>query len=122
MKVLDPGHKYQLNPLDGDNIQFLTFVKREGEKFPGNKGHYSGTTLQEVFRACIERVNYVNNQIPDERNDAIIIYLRDAILLLEERAAERHGRRLSNTMLGGKVPIELRPTCVFCGHLECGDH
>lgn len=67
MIVLDPGHRYHLHTLDDNAPQAywpLQFVKREGAKFPGNLGHYPGTTTQEVLRACIDRAGYVNRQIP----------------------------------------------------------
>jgi hypothetical protein len=48
MKVIDPGHYYELNVLDGDLPlpAYLRFVKREGPGYPGNKDHYPGTTCQ----------------------------------------------------------------------------
>ena len=43
MKVLDPGHKYELAVLDGDLPVILTYAKRIGDKYPGNKPPaYSG--------------------------------------------------------------------------------
>jgi hypothetical protein len=97
MKVIDPGHTYALRVLDefsasGEVVQPLVFVKREGPGYPGNVGHHSGTTTQEVLRALIDRAKYVNGQIPDERNDDVIALLRDAIEKLEHRAADRHDR------------------------------
>lgn len=62
MKVIDPGHHYGLAVLDGEpnGSESLLFVKRQGEKYPGNTFHHHGTTLQEVLRACCERLRYVN--------------------------------------------------------------
>jgi hypothetical protein len=91
MKVLDPGHCYLLDVLDGDAPEELTFVKRVGDKYPGNTDAYSGTTLQEVLRACIDRVKYVNAQIPDFNNNDVLYHLRATILALEQRAYVRHG-------------------------------
>jgi len=63
MKVLDPGHKYELAVLDGDLPVILTYTKRIGDKYPGNEPPaYSGTTLQEEWRAQIDRLRYLNNQ------------------------------------------------------------
>lgn len=128
MKILDPGHAYALDWLDGkpplednslDDWDFITnvlvFVKREGEGFPGNEGHHAGTNIQEVLRALIDRVKYLDNQILDWRNEHIIAHLRDAIYLLEQRAADRHNRNLScRTDI-----IETYPTCSKCGHIGC---
>lgn len=126
MKIVDPGHIYLLTVLD-DEIRpprypwglELVFVKREGEpQYPGNIGRHPGTTTQEVLRALIERSKYVNNQIPDPRNDQVLINLRDAMAHLELRAAERHGRILNiRDLVEG--PIESLPTCSKCNHIGC---
>lgn len=120
MKVSDPGHCYLLNNLDVYDLdpynaheQELTFVKREGPGYPGNVGHHPGTNIQEVLRALIDRLRYVNNQIHDNRNLVIIELLQQSIYLLEVRAAARHNRKINFDMEG----IELLPTCPKCGHV-----
>lgn len=122
MKELDPGHWYKLDQLDQPECalkQFpdveLRFVKREGEGYPGNIDSHPGTTTQEVLRALIKRARYVNGQIPDERNLKVISLLRETIILLEDRAAERAG---INVWVGPvRVPVDDWPTCPTCGHL-----
>lgn len=97
MEKIDPGHIYKLDQLDVETVcasVLLTFVKREGPGYPGNVGHYPGTTVQEVLRACIDRIKYVDAQIHHDNNDRVISHLRETILLLEERAAERHNKQL----------------------------
>ena len=94
MKVIDPGHKYELQTIDGNESSVLTFVKREGKGYPGNVGHYSGTIIQEVLRACIDRLKYVDAQIPDNNNPIVIHDLRTALYHLEIRAANRHGKSM----------------------------
>ncbi len=119
MNVIDPGHEYALDSLDGDFPQMLTFVKREGEKYPGNVGSHPGTTTQEVLRALIDRGRYVNQQIPcDETTEAIELMVA-ALVLLEQRAARMHGRVLVASTLdlvlgAGK--------CARCGHVGCKGH
>lgn len=122
MKVVDPGHRYLLHRLDisgatPDAIPspVLQFVKREGPGYPGNQGHYPGTNLQEVFRACIDRLQYLDNQIHDPHNNVVINNLRGCISNLEARAAERHSR----DWLEPAEPIETVPFCVECGHIGC---
>jgi len=133
MKVIDPGHVYELQWLDGEpevaelndpeqevsrpfRTNTLQFVKREGPGYPGNVYHHPGTTIQEVLRALIDRVKYLNNQIPDKRNDGVILQLQCAIWLLEDRAAQRHGRDFSKIT---PYKIENRPTCSKCLHIGC---
>lgn len=119
MQIIDPGHDYNLDTYDGTGHYIpLTFMKREGTKYPGNKGHYSGTNCQEVLRILIDRLKYLNKQVPCKENTLIISYLRKSIVCLERRAAERHGFNLSQ---GSFWPTEVEniPTCKVCGHIEC---
>jgi hypothetical protein len=115
VKVIDPGHVYELDRLDGDGCETLTFVKREGPGYPGNVGHHAGTNMQEVLRALMDRVRYLDRQIPDLSNLDAIGALRDALFSFEVRAATRHGR---------PAPVysedfEYQPTCARCGHVGC---
>jgi hypothetical protein len=115
MKVLDEGHRFELASLDGDSaIQVLQFVKREGPGYPGNVGHYPGTTSQEVDRALLSRAVYVNGQIPCWQT-RVSIWLRAAIIwLYEHRAARRHGRKAP-----GLYAAVYGETCKKCGHAGC---
>lgn len=120
MKVIDPGHKFELTILDGLGPHLLTFVKREGPGYPGNVGHYPGTNLQEVLRALIERVKYLDHQVPCSENKQLLLFFRESIFLLERRAAKRHNRWFD--LIPEKERIEKLPACPTCGHLEhiCG--
>ena len=126
MKVIDPGHQYELHWLDGERPAFmdaarLRFVKREGEKFPGNVGSHSGTTLQEVLRACCNRLRYVakqGEQLQHPENNYTLEalgHLREAIRCLEVRAAKRHGRQFGMTLDEAEFGI----FCKECGHTGC---
>lgn len=122
MKTIDPGHMYSLNMLDveGDerhSTEMLIFVKRQGSRYPGNVSHYPGTNCQEVMRALIDRVKYLDSQIPDPRNQPVIEHLREALWLFESRAAQRYGRVLPP--LESFVRIEEEPTCSGCAHIRC---
>ena len=119
MKVIDPGHQYLLDTLDGKPglKEFLRFVKRTGDIYPGNDRAYPGTNCQEVIRALIDRLKYIDSQIHDYRNQAAISQLRDVLWLLESRAADRHGLTIRNEDV---VEIESLPTCPHCGHIVCG--
>jgi len=114
VKVLDPGHRYELPHLDGSGTTLLTFVKREGEAYPGNVGHHEGVIMQDVLRALIDRAGYVDRQIPCADTDAALMSMKLACFLLERRAASRHGRPtpvLDDAVYG--VPHEA------CGHVGC---
>jgi hypothetical protein len=124
MRVLDSGHQYALAHLDGSGETLLTFVKREGENYPGNIGHYEGTNLQDVYRASIERTQRLDEQIPCPENNWMIRNLRDNIRFLEERAARRHGRIPDRRLyeedgISTNDRIEHLPVCKRCGHIGC---
>ena len=122
MKVLDPGHKYELSTVDGDGSPvILTFVKRDNpsKKYPGNIGHYAGTQFQEVLRALIDRAIYVNDQWPCEETKNTISLYREAIYQLESRARRIRGQQELGINLHN---IEIESTCKDCGHILCLSH
>ena len=130
MKAIDPGHLYELDQLDDDldEPEQLMFVKRVGPEYPGNEGtpHY-GVTTQEVIRALIDRMKYVNGQKPHELNEDVIICLRKCLFFLEVRAAEMRGDELPPwSPIGSpdwlREDIENEPTCQACGHIRCDRH
>ena len=121
MKVVDPGHKYELDTYDcpGLKSQRLVFVKRNDppEKYPGNTSSYPGTIMQEVIKALIDRLQYVNRQIPCAETEAVLGLMQTSLFLLEERANRVHGRTLDFSSLGEAGE---ETTCKGCGHIQCG--
>ena len=116
MKILEAGHDYSLDSLDGGEPIRLTFVKRQGLNFPFNSGAHSGTNVQEVLRALIDRTNYLLRQKPCAETEAALHNLESAILHYESRAARRHGRHLDLYSVHQLVCGE---TCGTCGHVGC---
>lgn len=84
MKVIKPGHTYELDHLDGNGKQTLQFVQREPHHEPKE-----GTNNQEVLRALIDRVILLDSEKPWEGNKKLLNHLRSALLLHEIRAMER---------------------------------
>jgi hypothetical protein len=128
MKILDPGHSYLLKMYDIEpsvavGEHHLIFMKRQGPGYPGNFGQHAGTNCQEVLRALIDRVKYVDKQIPHPENKTILTSLRRALLSLDVRAAERRGAEglpiWPLPSIDGKYIEDYEP-CPKCGHL-CGD-
>lgn len=120
MTELDAGHTYTVKVLDGlpGQTDVIQFVKREGDKYPGNKGHHCGTTMQEVLRACICRAMYVNNQIPCKETENAINAMMEAVWLFEIRAARVHNRQF----VGGADQAVFGLACDTCGHVQCKEH
>lgn len=85
MRSIYPGHKYELDHLDGSGKQVLQFVQR-----PPHHYGVEGVTNQEVLRAVIDRVRVLDGEIPWSGNARILYHLRMALLLHESRAMERH--------------------------------
>lgn len=85
MKIIEKGHIYELEYLDGEEneVGLLTFVNRE----LGTE--HSGTQTQEVLRALIDRTQHCDSCLPWEGNKKIIYHLRMALILHEMRALER---------------------------------
>lgn len=108
-----------LDSLDGDYLQQLVFVKRSGERYPGNIDSHPGTTTQEVLRALIERADYVNKQIPCSETQLAKSLMETALYLLEVRAARCHNRILTASI---EDIISGIGKCVKCGHIGCNGH
>ncbi len=119
MKVLDPGHLYELSSLDGGDVRILRFVKRVGPRYPGNDRAYGGTTMQEVLRALVDRSEYVNGQIPCVETESAIGLLRAALVLFEIRAKRVKGKHLDARVVEDVIDGE---TCAKCGHVQCEEH
>lgn len=120
MKVLDPGHSYEVEVYDG-LLEGLThdihFMKREGTEYPGNKGTQAGTNCQELMRVLIDRLEYLDHQNPHPNNGAAIQALKFCIFMMEERAAQRHG--IIDRLDMSYKQIHKLVTCKICGHVVC---
>jgi len=102
MKVIEPGHVYELVTLDGDGKpEVLRFVNRE------TGTEHAGTQTQEVLWAqidaldvLIDRTNHCDGCLSWQGNERIIKamseaqrQLRLALLFHEQRALERKMER-----------------------------
>lgn len=117
VRVIDPGHLFALRRLDGAGEELLRFVKRNDppEKYPGNFSAYAGTNIQEVLRALIARLVYLQEQSPASENEKAIAHLTLGLYELEVRAHRKHGVVLD------AIPEEVlaAPACFICGHTFC---
>jgi len=100
VKVTEPGHRYELDMLDTKyaDTHGLTFVKRVGDGYPGNEPPpHHGVIIQEVLRALIDRLQYVNGQSACNENEMAQYHLRKSFFLLELRAWRRHRQGVTGT-------------------------
>ena len=86
MKVLDEGHTYALQNNKSDKCEvILKFFK---DRVINENGH-EGTTNQEVLRALIDRIKFLDKQLSHKNNKEILYHLRKAIVLHEQRHLDR---------------------------------
>jgi hypothetical protein len=123
MKVIDPGHKYEMDLYDlkdkATTVPEITFMKREGAGYPGNVGINPGTNCQEVLRVLIDRMKYLDNQVGCYHNKIVLQKLRECLWMFESRAATQHGIEEFDFVVDY---IELRSVCKICGHIVCEGH
>lgn len=86
MKILDKGHTYLLDD-NKSSTKTTKLVFMKDKKINGSG--YNGTTNQEVLRALIDRVKFLEKQCHSDYNKDIIYHLRKALVLHECRHLER---------------------------------
>lgn len=116
MKVLEPGHLYELEEVDiiGGANQRVRFVRRRddrGELLPDDL-RKPGILTQELLRVAIDRTLYLYAEAPCDEDTEIIDHLRAALCLYESRASRRAIEKLAKP--------EEADVCGFCGHILCG--
>lgn len=116
MKVLDPGHLYEVENVGGMGTQKIQFVRRRGwdaELLP-EEDKIDGIQSQELLRVLIDRTLHLHAEQAWHENVDIINHLRDALRLYETRASKRHLEKLG-------MP-ERADFCGECGHIFCFGH
>jgi hypothetical protein len=88
MRIVDPGHVYDLWQLGSDEPQRLTHVKRSGGAITYAE-EWPGVQTQEVMRAEIDRMKYLNSVIPCVETQDAIWHARMVIFTFEARAWRR---------------------------------
>ena len=98
MKIIEPGHIYDLQILDGDEQSVrLTFVNREtGMQHPGTQTQELLRVVIDILACLVDRTNHCDACLRWEGNDRIIKAMTEAqrqanlaILYHEQRALER---------------------------------
>lgn len=123
MRVIVPGHVYHLEVYDIPErgmaqVPYLVFMRRVGEKYPGNIDTSPGTNCQEVLRVLIDRCQYLNQQWPHLQTEKAIRDLRRALTRFEVRAKQVKGKKFKLNP-ERRATIEHMPTCKVCGHILC---
>lgn len=114
MRVIQAGHVYAAENVDGAGEQQIRFVRRRdrrGELLP-EREREEGILTQELLRVAIDRTLYLYGEAPCDEDTEIVEALRRALTLYESRAARRSIEKLARP--------EDAATCGTCGHILCG--
>jgi len=97
MRKIDKGHKYELKNLHEPH-QILTFIKKTpvagSDKL---EVVYDGTTNEEVLKALIDRMEYLNSVLSSREDQHVITLLKKALMWLEKRNHDRKTRKVRGT-------------------------
>ncbi len=96
MKVIDPGHIYELRQLGDEATQELVFIKRSGGAVHYEK-EWPGLQTQEVLRALIDRTKYLYQVLPCRETEEALRHLRMALYWYEARALRRKRSKTNRT-------------------------
>ena len=101
MKVLTPGHKYELAQFEGSEPQTIQFI----EKIPVAEGSTElktvndGTTNEELLSVLIDRIRYLQGKFPCCENIVVIMNLEDSLMWLKKRTADRLARNVEGKQI-----------------------
>ncbi len=93
MKVLTPGHLYELTNFEqpdnpGQKLQFIEYFPK-----PDDSGKlltlHDGTTNEDVLEMFIDRMNHLQARYPCDEYANAIWYMKQALKQLDKRTADR---------------------------------
>lgn len=96
MKIITPGHEYELDNFEGGDRQPLSFIHKvsKGESLVTVK---NGTTNEEVLAVLIDRLNFLHLKLPSRQSAIAITKLQEALMWLQNRTQERIARGVEGT-------------------------
>jgi hypothetical protein len=104
MRVVVPGHLYELHSFeaDGNPPQTIQFIEKlptaggaPGELYTLN----NGTTNEEVMKMLIDRLQFLHAKLPSKESACAITHIEEALMWLEKRTAARKARSVEGTNL-----------------------
>lgn len=101
MKVVTPGHAYQLANFEIVNsYQELKFINKRPVGTDGKmETVHDGTTNEEVLEALINRMQHLQDKFPCDENATVIVNLKESLDLLNKRTADRKARNVEGKHL-----------------------
>jgi hypothetical protein len=108
MKVITPGHRYELMPFEPPKtvyeVQQLQFI----EKVPTQPGSTeletknNGTTNEEVLEVLINRLQFLQEKFPCRENAIVITKLQECLFWLNYRTKLRQQQNVEGAQLTHK--------------------
>ena len=97
----DAGHKYGLYNVDGGDPQVLQFIQKT--PVAGDKRDLvtvvNGTTNETVIAVLIDRLQFLGGVLPSEENERAVFHLKEALIVLNQRTADRKARGVEGTYI-----------------------
>lgn len=95
MKILTPGHKYELANFEGtEPTQVIQFIQKNGEPLTTLN---DGTTNEEVLSMLINRLSFLGDLLPSRENALAKTRCEEALMWLNKRTADRRSRGVEGT-------------------------
>lgn len=97
MRVLTPGHKYELENFDiPSNYQELQFLHNERVREESTELRIVADGIQndEVFKMMIDRYKYLQTRVESDSNEKILDMLTMCLELEEQRTRDREKRKV----------------------------
>lgn len=101
MKVLKPGHRYELPNFENKDApgQILQFIEKERKSPDSNElvTVSDGTTNEAVLTMLIDRLTFLQDKASCRENAIVITKLEEALMWLESRTRARLKRGVEGT-------------------------
>jgi hypothetical protein len=100
MKILTPGHKYELINFESPESpgQVIQFIQKTYAGYGPLQTEHDGTTNEELLRVLIDRLRTMGEKLPCRENSIAITKCEEALLWLEKRTRDRKERGVEGTM------------------------
>lgn len=100
MKIITPGHTYELSNFENKEQigQTLQFIHKEPIT-PDSKELETisdGTTNEELIEVLIDRMQFLQNKIPCRENAIVLTKLEESLMWLNKRTQDRIKRNVEN--------------------------
>lgn len=99
MKILTPGHKYELANFDNPQRegQVIQFIEKEGGPATQLTLINDGTTNEEVLSMLLDRLIFLNGKLPSWQTGIAIAKIEEALEYLNKRTEDRRSRGVEGT-------------------------